>query len=158
MADNKVLNSIPVGHKLTSFIEKALADGAILQESPWGNRPGDRSVRLQKTAPDLKGHFNIWVVDRDLVSPVTYQVSNEVNIVVWFVDPQPEGCSDKEYSLNYDDNEYNYSKLVAAANSCLVCGKKVGFENLSHVAFANSACSECLTETVNQLERPGWDK
>lgn len=43
-----------------------------------------------------------------------------------------------------------------AADRCYECQKSVGRANLNRVAFANSACSDCLSAAKQKYERPGW--
>lgn len=140
-------------HLNKSFIDAALSDGWTIAPGPWGNNENDRSVKMIKELPELDGYFNLWLVDRE-----TFDSYRDVAQYLWYCQRQ-EPYADRQNSLDTDrisfDN-YNLEEFFAEANKCPVCGRKVPANELNLVAFANSACDECLVDERKRLETPGW--
>lgn len=157
-------------HSHKNFIDAALADGWTISPSPWGNGEHDRSVQIQKELPELDGYFNLWMIDRDLENSyrqhnketgeyeIVKDYSQDVAQYLWYCQRQ-EPYADRQSSLDTDVisfDEYSLDALLQEANKCPVCNKVVPANELTLVAFANTACDECVKQERKRLETPGW--
>lgn len=152
------------------FLNKAVDDGWSVYEGPYGMAEGGRTVRLEKYDPELDGKFSILFTDRDfknLEGSVAYNRDGATtlmqNVEGYFVADTGEGYAHSEHSLKLPKSDffreggnYDYQTFVNAAGTCDRCKKNVGKANLSHVAFANAMCPDCVEQGRAELETPGW--
>lgn len=157
---------------MNSYIKTAVEQaGAEVEAGPWGNNEHDRSVVIKVPAPEIDGHFLVWLVDRDLGQQAfdTQQsrwvtnydnAKNDQSVSAWFVQNAEKGTSPRQQAMTLDRNElkkgFSYAYLNSKASHCPVCKKEVPANKLNRVAFANSACDDCVQSERSRLEKPGW--
>ena len=113
--------------------------------------------------------LHIIVKDKEYSNVIGFYIGNtyrDGTFGVW------EACYRKDY--NNEDHigdgggiaEYEYkegmtldwliSDLQEKVDTCPICGKKVGRENMRGYSFAGRCCEECLPEMKKKYEYKGW--
>lgn len=154
---------------IKTAVEKA---GAEVEAGPWGNNEHDRSVIVRVPAPEIDGHFLIWLVDRDFGQQTfdkekSRWVTNydngqtDTHVQAWYVQNSPDKfTAARQQALTLDSDEmkkgFSYSYLNSKASQCPVCKRSVPANQLHRVAFANAACDDCVQSERSRLEKPGW--
>ena len=164
--ENEMVYAVPEKQVYKEYIEKALNDGWVPSEGPWGSNEHDRSVTLKKRLDDLNGSLMLRLVDRDFGNRRYNRATSEYDITRahdysasgWFVeDSIGKGYAPRDQSLmELDVTEYDMKALLKEVNSCNVCRKEVGVKKLIPVFFSNAACADCAPAMKQRLETPGW--